>query len=38
VGDGVLAGVIQKGSIAIGLRHSFIMLVAGFVMLRIVGG
>lgn len=38
VGDGVLAGVIQKGSIAIGLRHSFIMLVAGFVMLRIIGG
>ncbi len=38
VGDGVLAGVIQKGSIPIGLRHSFIMLVAGFVMLRIVGG
>lgn len=37
VGDGVLAGVIQKGSIAIGLRHSFIMLIAGFVMLRLVG-
>jgi flagellar protein FlaJ len=38
IGDGVLAGVIQKGSIPIGLRHSFIMLLAGFVMLRVVGG
>lgn len=38
VGDGVLAGVIQKGSIPIGLRHSFIMVIAGFVSLRIIGG
>ena len=38
IGDGVLAGVIQKGSIPIGLRHSFIMLIAGFVSLRIIGG
>jgi len=37
VGDGVLAGVIQKGSIAIGLRHSFIMLIVGFIMLRMIG-
>ena len=37
VGDGLLAGVIQKGSVSIGLRHSFIMLVAGFVSLRIIG-
>lgn len=37
VGDGLLAGVIQKGSIPMGMRHSFIMLVAGFIMLRIVG-
>ncbi len=36
VGDGILAGVIQKGSIPIGMRHSFIMLVAGFVSLRIL--
>jgi len=38
IGDGVLAGVIQKGSIPIGLRHSFIMLIAGFVSLRLIGG
>jgi flagellar protein FlaJ len=37
VGDGLLAGVIQKGSIPIGMRHSFIMLVAGFISLRITG-
>lgn len=37
VGDGLLAGVIQKGSIPIGMRHSFIMLIAGFVSLRIIG-
>ncbi len=36
VGDGILAGVIQKGSIPIGMRHSFIMLMAGFLMLRIL--
>jgi flagellar protein FlaJ len=38
VGDGILAGVIQKGSIAMGLRHSFIMLLAGFLSLRILFG
>lgn len=38
VGDGILAGVIQKGSISIGLRHSFIMLLSGFVSLRILFG
>jgi flagellar protein FlaJ len=37
VGDGLLAGVIQKGSIPIGMRHSFIMLIAGFVSLRLIG-
>jgi len=37
VGDGLLAGVIQNGSIPIGMRHSFIMLLAGFVSLRIIG-
>lgn len=36
VGDGILAGVIQKGSIVIGMRHSFIMLAAGFLMLRVL--
>jgi len=38
VGDGILAGVIQKGSISVGLKHSFIMLLAGFLMLRILFG
>ncbi len=38
VGDGILAGVIQKGSIPIGMRHSFIMLVAGFITLRLLFG
>jgi len=36
IGDGILAGVIQNGSIPIGMRHAFIMLLAGFVMLRVV--
>ncbi len=36
VGDGILAGVIQKGSVPIGMRHSFIMLIAGFLTLRIL--
>ncbi len=36
VGDGLLAGVIQKGSIPIGMRHSFIMLLSGFVSLRLL--
>lgn len=35
-GDGILAGVIQKGSIPIGMRHSFIMLIAGFLTLRVM--
>jgi flagellar protein FlaJ len=38
IGDGILAGVIQKGSIPIGMRHSFIMLVAGFITLRLLFG
>jgi flagellar protein FlaJ len=37
IGDGLLAGVIQKGSIPIGMRHSFIMLIAGFISLRVIG-
>jgi archaeal flagellar protein FlaJ len=35
-GDGLLAGVIQRGSIPIGMRHSFIMLTAGFITLRLM--
>lgn len=38
VGDGILAGVIQKGSIPIGMRHSFIMLLLGFITLRVLFG
>ena len=38
IGDGILAGVIQNGSIPIGMRHSFIMLIAGFLMLRLMFG
>jgi len=37
IGDGLLAGVIANGSIPIGMRHSFIMLLAGFVSLRVIG-
>jgi len=36
VGDGILAGVIQKGSIPIGMRHSSIMLIAAFFTLRLL--
>jgi len=36
IGDGILAGVIQNGSIPIGMRHSFIMLLCGFVCLRVL--
>lgn len=38
IGDGILAGVIQKGSIPIGMRHSFIMLLVGFITLRVLFG
>lgn len=38
VGDGILAGVIQNGSIPIGMRHSFIMLLIGFILLRVLFG
>ncbi len=36
VGDGVLAGVLQDGKIAGGLRHSFIMLIIGFAVLTLI--
>lgn len=36
-GDGILAGVLQDGRIANGLRHSFIMLLIGLIGTRVVG-
>ncbi|MDD4308553.1 MAG: type II secretion system F family protein, partial [Thermoplasmata archaeon] len=36
IGDGVMAGVLQTGSIADGMRHSVIMLVMGFLILTVV--
>ena len=38
VGDGILAGVITNGKIANGLKHSFVMVMAAWVVLRIVSG
>lgn len=37
-GDGILAGVLQDGRIANGMRHSFIMLLAGLVGTRLITG
>jgi flagellar protein FlaJ len=36
IGDGVMAGVLQNGSVSSGLRHSFIMLMLGFMILILV--
>jgi flagellar protein FlaJ len=36
IGDGVMAGVLQNGSVSSGLRHSFIMLMLGFTILILV--
>ncbi len=36
-GDGILAGVLQDGRIANGMRHSFIMLLAGMIGTRLIG-
>jgi flagellar protein FlaJ len=36
IGDGVLAGVLQNGRIAGGLRHSFILLILGFLVLILI--
>jgi flagellar protein FlaJ len=36
VGDGLLAGVLDSGQIVNGLRHSFIMLIIGFLLLLMV--
>jgi len=38
VGDGVMAGVLQKGNIPVGLKHAFIMLIMTFVSLRLLFG
>jgi len=37
-GDGILAGVLQDGLISNGLRHSFIMLLMGFIGTAVIGG
>lgn len=36
VGDGVLAGIIDTGRISSGLRHSFIMVLIGFLVMRVL--
>ncbi len=38
IGDGIVAGVLQKGKISEGLKHSFIMLIIGFISLRVMFG
>jgi flagellar protein FlaJ len=37
-GDGILAGVLQDGRIANGMRHSFIMLLIGLIGTRVIAG
>jgi len=36
VGDGVLAGVMDNGKVANGLRHSFIMIICAYVFMRLM--
>jgi flagellar protein FlaJ len=36
IGDGIMAGVLQTGSIANGMRHSVIMLLLGFLILTVM--
>ena len=36
IGDGIMAGVLQKGSIPMGMRHAFIMLIVTFLLLRVL--
>jgi flagellar protein FlaJ len=36
VGDGIMAGVLTKGKVAEGMKHSFILLLLGFVVLQAV--
>ncbi|MBS3781133.1 MAG: type II secretion system F family protein [Candidatus Thermoplasmatota archaeon] len=38
VGDGIVAGILQTGKITNGMKHSFILLVIGFVSLRVLFG
>ncbi len=38
LGDGLVAGVLQKGKIATGMQHSFILTLMGFVALRVMFG
>ncbi|MFP3872037.1 MAG: type II secretion system F family protein [Candidatus Natronoplasma sp.] len=38
VGDGIVAGVLQNGKITNGMKHSFILILIGFVALRIMYG
>lgn len=38
IGDGLVAGVLQSGKIAEGMRHSFILTLIGFVSLRVLFG
>jgi len=38
VGDGILAGVMDNGKIANGLRHSFIMTLIAYVFMRFLAG
>jgi len=36
LGDGILAGVLDNGKVANGLRHSFIMLIIGLLVFQLV--
>lgn len=36
VGDGIMAGVLENGRIPFGFRHSFILLIMGYVVLRLL--
>jgi len=36
VGDGILAGVMDNGKVANGLRHSFIMIICAYLFMRVI--
>jgi flagellar protein FlaJ len=38
IGDGIVAGVLQTGKITNGMKHSFVLILLGFVALRIMFG
>lgn len=38
IGDGLVAGVLQNGKLAEGMRHSFLLTLIGFVALRVLYG